>query len=92
MVSFMVILFSTEYLLLIYMYIDILKLKTYKLFENSDADLSGFFFKEANLYFYNFIHVDRTYIFFFPRWFVKFFRVLSTVKDGIFDVMYIMKL
>ena len=33
-----------------YMYIDLLKHKAYKLFENSDSDLSWlFFFKEANL-------------------------------------------
>ena len=30
-------------------YIDLLKLKTYKLFENSNADLSWVLFKEANL-------------------------------------------
>ena len=35
----MVILFSTKCFLFIYMYID-LKFKAYKLFENSDADLS----------------------------------------------------
>ena len=33
------------------MYIDLLRLKAYKLFENSDADLSRFlFFKETNLF------------------------------------------
>ena len=36
----MVILFITKYFLFVYMYIDLLKLKAYKLFENSDADLS----------------------------------------------------
>ena len=40
MVSLMVILFSTKCFLFVYMYIDLLKLKAYKLFENSDADLS----------------------------------------------------
>ena len=50
MVSRMVILFSTKCFLFVYMFIDPLKLKAYKVFENSDADLSGFFFKEANLY------------------------------------------
>ena len=38
-------------LLFVYIYIDLLKLKAYKLFENCDADLSWLlFFKEANLY------------------------------------------
>ena len=50
MVSRMVILFSTKCFLFVYIYIDLLKLKAYKLFENSDADLSGFFYKEANLF------------------------------------------
>ena len=51
MVSLMVILFSPKCFLFVYMYIDILKLKAYKLFENSDGDLSWlFFFKEANLF------------------------------------------
>ena len=51
MVSLMAILFSTECFLFVYMYIDLLKLKAYKLFENSDADLSWpLFFKEANLF------------------------------------------
>ena len=49
MVSLMVILFSTKCFLFVYMYIDLLKLKAYEVFENSDADLS-FFFKEANLF------------------------------------------
>ena len=40
MVSLMIILFSTKCFLFVYMYIDLLKLKAYKLFENSDADLS----------------------------------------------------
>ena len=40
MVALMVILFSTKCFLFVYMYIDLLKLKVYKLFENSDADLS----------------------------------------------------
>ena len=39
MVSLMVILFRTKCFLFVYMYIDLLKLKAYKLFENSDADL-----------------------------------------------------
>ena len=50
MVALMVILFSTKCFLFIYMYIDLLKLKAYKIFENSDADSPGFFFKEANLF------------------------------------------
>ena len=51
MVSLKVIMFSTKGLLFVYMYIDLLKFKAYKAFENSDADLSWllFFFKEANL-------------------------------------------
>ena len=44
MVSIMIILFSTKCCLFVYMYIDLLKLKTYKLFEKSDADLSWLFF------------------------------------------------
>ena len=36
----MVTLFSTKCFLFIYMYIDLFKFKAYKLFENSDADLS----------------------------------------------------
>ena len=43
MVSLMVILFSTKCSLFVYMYIDLLKLKAYKLFENSDSDLSLLF-------------------------------------------------
>ena len=40
-------------LLFIYIYVDLLKLKAYKLFENSDAELSWLlFFKEVNLYLY----------------------------------------
>ena len=46
----MVFLFSTKCFLFIYLYIDLLKLTAYKLFENSDADLSWLlFFNEANL-------------------------------------------
>ena len=37
-------LFSTKYFLFVYMYIDLLKLKAHKLFENSDADLSWLLF------------------------------------------------
>ena len=48
----MVILFSTKCFLFVYMYIDLLKLKACKLFENSDADIPGFFFREANLNMY----------------------------------------
>ena len=44
MVSRMVILFSTKCFLFVYMYIDLLKLKAYKVFENSDADLSWLLF------------------------------------------------
>ena len=40
MASLIVILFDTKCFLSVYMYIDLLKLKAYKLFENSDADLS----------------------------------------------------
>ena len=51
MVSLMVILFSTKCFLFVYLYIDLLKLKACKLFENSDADLSWLlFFKETNLF------------------------------------------
>ena len=49
MVSLMVILFSRKCFLFIYMYIDLLKLKGYKVFENSDADLSWFLFKRSHL-------------------------------------------
>ena len=45
-----VILFSKKCFLFVYMYIDLLKLKANKLFENSDADLPWFLFKEVNLY------------------------------------------
>ena len=44
MVSLMVILYSTKCFLFVYMYTDLLRLKAYKLFENSDADLSWFLF------------------------------------------------
>ena len=54
MVSLTVILFSTKCFLFVYMYIDLLKLKAYKLFENSDADLSWLLFKEAHLSIYRF--------------------------------------
>ena len=37
--SVMVILFSTKCYLFVYMYIDLLKLKAYNIFENNDADL-----------------------------------------------------
>ena len=40
----MVILFSTKCFLFVYFCIDLLKLKAYKLFENSDADLSWLLF------------------------------------------------
>ena len=50
MVSLMVIMYSTKCFLFVYMYIDLLKLKAYKLFENSDADLCWLLFKEAKLY------------------------------------------
>ena len=49
MVSLTVILFSTKCFLFVYLYIDLLKLGAYKLFENNDADLSWLLFKEANL-------------------------------------------
>ena len=46
MVSLMAILFSTKCFLSAYMYkyIDLFKFKAYKLFENSDADLSWLLF------------------------------------------------
>ena len=44
MVSLAVILFSTKCFLFVYIYIDLLKLKAYKLFENSNADLSWLLF------------------------------------------------
>ena len=44
MVSLMVILYSTKCFLFVYMYIDLLKLKAYKLLEDSDADLSWLLF------------------------------------------------
>ena len=44
MVSLTVILFSTKCFLFVYIYLDVLKLKAYKLFENSDADLSWLLF------------------------------------------------
>ena len=40
MVSLTVTLFSTKCFLFVYMYIDLFKLKAYKLFENSDGDLN----------------------------------------------------
>ena len=40
----MVILFSTKCFLFVYIYIDLLKLKAYKLFKNDDADLSWLLF------------------------------------------------
>ena len=51
MVSLMVILFSTKCFLFAYMYIDLLKLKAYKLFENSDADLFWLLFQRSQLVF-----------------------------------------
>ena len=54
MVLLMVILFSTKCFLFVYMDIDLKNKnnndKAYKLFENSDADLSCLLFKEANLF------------------------------------------
>ena len=51
MVSLTVILQYKMLLVRLHIYIDILKLKAYKLFENSDNDLSWLlFFKEANLF------------------------------------------
>ena len=41
--------FSTKCFLFVYMYIDLLKLKAYVLFENSDADLASFLKKPALL-------------------------------------------
>ena len=51
MVSRMVILFGTKCFSFVYMYIDLFKLKAYKLFENSDADLSWLFFSRSQLVF-----------------------------------------
>ena len=51
MVSIMVILFSKKCFLFVYMYVDLLKLKANKFFENSDADLpcnTRFFTHEMN--------------------------------------------
>ena len=42
--SLTVILLGTKCFLFVYMYIDVLKLKAYELFENSDADLSRLLF------------------------------------------------
>ena len=50
------------------MYMDILKLKAYKLFENSDADLSWLLFKEANLYSFFFFFYIFVAIFFNLEW------------------------
>ena len=44
MVSLTVILFSTKCFLFVDIYIDLLKLKAYKVFESSDADLSWLLF------------------------------------------------
>ena len=49
MVSLMVILFNTNCLFFVYMYIDLLRLKAYKLFENIDADLSWLLFQRSQL-------------------------------------------
>ena len=59
MFSFMVILFSTKCFVFVYTYIDLLRLKAYKLFENSDADLSWllfffFFLKKPTRIFHSF--------------------------------------
>ena len=45
----MVILFSTKCFLFVYMFIVLLKLKAYKLFENIDADLSWLLFQRSQL-------------------------------------------
>ena len=44
MISLMVILIGTKCFWFVYMYIDVLKLKAYKVFENTDADLSWLLF------------------------------------------------
>ena len=44
--SLTVILFGTECFLFVYIYKDLLKIKTYKLFENSNADLSWLLFSK----------------------------------------------
>ena len=80
MVSLMVILFSTKCFLFVSMNIDLLKLKAYKLFENSDADLSGFFFKEANFFRSTFILIS----FVFKSLLARVFFTL-TAKKRAFD-------
>ena len=50
MVSLMVILFSAKCFLFVYMCIDVLKLKAYKLFENSNPDLSWLLFLKKKTY------------------------------------------
>ena len=57
MVSLMVILFCTKYYLFVYMYIDLLNVKAYKL-KIVKLTSPGFFFKEANLYMTVFTHVN----------------------------------
>ena len=44
MISLIVILFSKKCFLFVYMYVELLKRKAYKLFENSDADFSWLHF------------------------------------------------
>ena len=45
----MVILLSTKYFLFVYMHIDLLKLKAYKLYENIDAALFWLLFQRSEL-------------------------------------------
>ena len=49
MLSLMVFLLGSKCFLFVYMYIDLLKPKPYKLSETSDADLSRLLFKETSL-------------------------------------------
>ena len=49
MVSLLVIRFSTILLVRLHIYIDLLKLKAYKLFENSDADLFWLLIQRSQL-------------------------------------------
>ena len=64
MVSLIIILSNTKCFLFVYMYIDLLKLKAYKLFENSDADLSWFLFQRSQL-----VNVLQGWIKAFKLWF-----------------------
>ena len=80
MVLLLVILFSSKCFLFVYMYIDLLKLKAYKLFENSDADLSWLLFKRSQLVVSNFRHSfmrTRSYAF---RKGLPFYRYITKYR------------